>query len=87
MRTIFPCAFIMIFTSCENSLPLQSGFLKVDPVWNFFPGHFLRVGVIYSPLGLVTIMRPLASVLRLSEPANYSLCLRLSFFGNREFLF
>ena len=46
--------FYFYFTSCENNLPLQSGFLKVGPVWNFFPqwftpGHFLRAGVIYLP--------------------------------------
>ena len=47
--------FYYYFTSCENSLPIESGFLKVGPVWNLFsqwftPGHFLRAGVIYSPL-------------------------------------
>ena len=46
--------FYYYFTSCESNLPLQSGFLKVGPVWNFFsqwftPGHFLRAGVIYLP--------------------------------------
>ena len=38
------------FTPCEYNLPLESGFLKLGPVWNSFgmisPGHFLRAGVI-----------------------------------------
>ena len=62
------------------------------PVWNFSqwftPGHFLRVGVINSPLGLVTVMSPLASVLRCiywSEPVNYSLCLCLYFLVTMSF--
>ena len=54
----------------------------------FTPGHFLRAGDIYSPLGLVTIMSPLASVLRCiywSEAANYSLPRRLSLLVNLSF--
>ena len=35
--------FYFYFTSCENNLPLQSGFLKVGPVWNlFFPMIYHR---------------------------------------------
>ena len=93
--------FYYYFTFCENNLPIESGFLKVGPVWNFFPqwftpGQFLRAGVIYSPLKLVTIKSPLASVLRCIywyEPANYSLsfCLSflvtMSFFSMRLFFF
>ena len=77
--------FYYCFTPCENNVPLRSGFFKVGLFGIFFlmiyPGHFLTAGVIYSPLRIVTIMNPLASVLRCidwSEPANYSLCLCLS---------
>ena len=34
--------FYYYFTSCESNLPLQSGFLKVGPVWNFFPMIYPR---------------------------------------------
>ena len=54
----------------------------------FTPGHFLRAGDIYSPLGLVTIMSPLASLLRCiywSGSDNYSLSLCLPFLVTMTF--
>ena len=47
------------FIPCKYNLPLESGLLKLGPVWNSFlmiyPGCFLRAGIIYSPVGLLTI--------------------------------
>ena len=70
-----------------NLASLKLALFRIFSHW-FTPGHFLRAGVIYSPLGLVTIMSPLASLLRCiywSEPANYSLSLCLSFLVTMSF--
>ena len=91
MWNIFPCAFIILHLVSKIyllNLACWNWALFEILFWWFTPGHFLRAGVIYSPLGLVTIMSPLASVLRCiywSEPANYSLSLRLSFLVTMSF--
>ena len=59
MWSIFPCAFLTLHFVITIYL------LKVGPVWNSFPvipGHFLRAGVIYSLVGLVTVKSPSAPV-------------------------
>ena len=54
------------FTPDEYSLPLETGFLKGGSVWNSSPmiyrRTFLESGVIYSPVGLLTIKRSSAPV-------------------------
>ena len=92
MWTIFPCAFIIILHLVRtvylfNLASLKLALFRIFSHW-FTPGHFLRAGVIYSPLGLVTIMSPLAAVLRCiywSEPANYSLSLCFSYLVTMSF--
>ena len=58
MWTVFPCAFVIIlhlvrtvylFNLASSKLALFRIVFRC-----FTPGHFLRAGVIYSPLGLVT---------------------------------
>lgn len=85
-------AVILLWRFSLEILPQWQVWGNVGPVWNFShwftPGHFLRAGVINSPLGLVTVMSPLASVLRCiywSEAANYFLPLRLSLLVNLSF--
>ena len=68
MWAIFPCAFIIILHLVRTIYLFNQASWKLALFGIFFqwltPGHFLRAGVIYSPLGLVTIMSPSASVLR-----------------------
>ena len=86
------CTFIIILHRVRaiflfNLAPWKLARFGIFFRW-FILGHFLKAGVIYSPLRLGTIMSPLASVLRCiywSEAANYSLSLRLSFLVNLSF--
>ena len=100
MWTIFPGAFIIILHRVRTVYLFNLASLKLALFGSFShwftPGHFLRAGVIYNPLGLVTIMSPLASLLRCiywSEPANHflppttSFWVTVNFFSVNLFLF
>ena len=101
MWTIFPCAFIIILHLVRTTYLFNLASWKLVLFGIFFPSDLLQDiswgQVLFtcplrpsftSLLGLVTIMSPLASVLRCiywSEPANYSLSLRLSFLVTMSF--
>ena len=66
MWAIFPCAFIIILHLVRTIYLFNQASWKLALFGIFFqwltPGHFLRAGVIYSPLWFMTIMSPFSSV-------------------------
>ena len=91
MWTIFPCAFIIILHLVRTTYLFNLASWKLALFGIFFddlPLDILEGRCHWPPSWTWCVMSPLASVLRCiywSEPANYSLSLRLSFLVTMSF--